>query len=341
MNFTASDIAKVLNGEIDGNPDIIVNNLAKIDEGKPKTLSFLANEKYTKYVYSTESSIVIVNKTFVAEKEVTCTLIRVEDSRQAFTTLLEFYDSGRKQKEGIEQPVFISETAKYGKGIYLGAFSYLGENVKIGDNVKIYPNVYVGDNTIIEDNVTLYSGVKLYSETVIGNNSVIHAGSVIGSDGFGFAPNSTNEYKKMPQVGNVVIKSNVEIGACTTIDRAMLGSTVIGKGVKLDNQIQVAHNVEIGENTVIAAQTGLAGTTKVGKNCMIGGQVGFAGHISIGDNVKIAAQSGIMSDIKEGETVQGSPTMPIMDFYKSYVHFTKLPSIVKRVQELEKQTNNK
>ena len=339
MNFTATDIAGILHGEIEGDSTVVVSNLAKIEEGKPGTLTFLSNTKYTPYLYSTNSSIVIVDKTFVAEKEYSATLIRVDDSRMAFSTLLEYYNQVKMNKSGIEQPVFISDSAKYGEEPYIGAFTYIGENVVIGNNVKIYPNSYIGDNVVIGDETQIFSGVRIYSETVIGKSCSIHSNSVIGSDGFGFAPNSTNEYSKIPQIGNVIIEDYVDIGSGTTVDRATLGSTIIRKGVKLDNQIQVAHNVEIGENTVIAAQSGIAGTTKIGKNCMIGGQVGFVGHITIGDDVKIAAQSGISSSVAGGITRQGSPAIPIKDFLKSYVHFRKFPEIVDRIRKIENKQN--
>jgi len=339
MNFTATDIAKILHGEIEGDADVVVSSLAKIEDGKQGTLTFLSNTKYTPYLYTTNSSIVIVDKTFVAEKEHQATLIRVDDSRMAFSTLLEFYNEVKMKKSGIEEPTFISKTAKYGDDPYIGAFAYIGENVVLGNNVKIYPHTYIGDNTVIGDDSTIFSGVKIYSETVIGKSCNIHSNSVIGSDGFGFAPNSTNEYSKIPQIGNVIIEDYVDIGSGTTIDRATLGSTVIRKGVKLDNQIQVAHNVEVGENTVIAAQTGIAGTTRIGKNCMIGGQVGFVGHIVIGDEVKIAAQSGISSNIADGLTIQGSPAMPIKDYLKSYVHFRKFPELIERIEKIENKQN--
>jgi UDP-3-O-[3-hydroxymyristoyl] glucosamine N-acyltransferase len=339
MNFTATDIAGILHGEIEGDPNVVVSNLAKIEEGKPGTLTFLSNTKYIPYLYSTNSTIVIVDNTFVAEREYTATLIRVEDSRMAFSTLLEYYNQVKMNKTGIDKQVYISESATYGDSPYIGAFAYIGDNVKLGNDVKIYPNVYIGDNVIIGDGTTIYSGVKIYSETEIGKNCNIHSNSVVGSDGFGFAPNSTNEYSKIPQIGNVIIEDYVDVGAGTTIDRATLGSTIIRKGVKLDNQIQVAHNVEIGENTVIAAQSGIAGTTKIGKNCMIGGQVGFVGHIVIGDNVKIAAQSGIASNVADGLVVQGSPAIPIKDFLKSYVHFRKLPKLVARIEKIENKQN--
>ena len=340
MKFTAAQIAGILNGTVDGNEEIAVSKLAKIEEGKKGSLTFLANPKYTHYIYSTQASITIVNNDFVPEHTLKTTLIRVENAYKAFSQLLEYYNQVKMNKTGIEIPVFISESAKYGENLYLGAFSYLGENVKIGDNVKIYPNVYIGDNVTIGDNTVLFTGVKLYSETIVGKSCVINSGVVIGADGFGFTPNEKGEYNKVPQTGNVIIEDNVDIGPGTTIDRATLGSTIIKRGVKLDNQIQIAHNVTIGENTVIAAQTGVAGSTKIGKNCMIGGQVGIAGHIVIGDNVKIQAQSGIGRNVKDNETLQGSPALNYGDFNKSYVHFKNLPKIMERINTVEKKLDN-
>ncbi len=336
MKFTASQIAGILEGEVHGNPEVSVHKLAKIEEGVEGSLTFLANPKYTHYIYSTEASITIVNKDFKPEQKLTTTLIKVEDAYKSFSKLLEFYNNVKNNKVGIEEPVFLSETASYGSDFYLGAFSYLGNNVKIGDNVKIYPNVYLGDNVSIGDNVVIFSGAKIYSESVVGNGCVIHSAVIIGADGFGFTPNNNGEYSKVPQTGNVILEDNVEVGAGTTIDRATLGSTILRKGVKLDNQIQIAHNVEIGEHTVIAAQTGVAGSTKIGKNCLIGGQVGIVGHITIGDRVKIQAQSGIIRNIKDGEVLQGSPALNYGDFNKSYVHFKNLSKLVGRVADLEK-----
>ncbi|RMA64459.1 UDP-3-O-(3-hydroxymyristoyl)glucosamine N-acyltransferase [Ulvibacter antarcticus] len=336
MKFTAAQIAGILEGEVDGDSDIEVSKLSKIEEGSEGSLTFLANPKYTPYIYTTQASITIVDKAFTAENPISTTLIRVEDAYKSFSKLLEYYNQVKLNKTGIEQPVFIAETAKYGENVYLGAFCYLGENVKIGDNVKIYPNVYIGDNVSIADNVIVFAGAKLYSETVIGKNSVIHSGVIVGADGFGFTPNEKGEYTKVPQTGNVVIGENVDIGAGTTIDRATLGSTVIKNGVKLDNQIQIAHNVEIGENTVIAAQTGIAGSTKIGKNCIFGGQVGIAGHITIGNNVRVQAQSGIGRNVKDNETLQGSPALNYGDYNKSYVHFKNLPKIIERFNTFEK-----
>ncbi|MFY8096315.1 MAG: UDP-3-O-(3-hydroxymyristoyl)glucosamine N-acyltransferase [Flavobacterium sp.] len=337
MKFTAAQIAEILQGELIGNPDVEVFKLSKIEEGTVGSLTFLANPKYTNYIYSTQATIVIVNKTFEAENYVNATLIKVDDAYQSFSRLLEYYNQVKLMKSGIEQPSVISEGVNYGTDLYLGSFCYIGKNVTIGNNVKIYPNSFIGDNVTIGDNCVFFAGVRVYSETVIGSNCTFHSGAIIGSDGFGFAPQEDGSYKKVPQIGNVMIEDNVEIGACTTIDRATLGSTIIRQGVKLDNHIQVAHNVEIGENTVIAAQTGIAGTTKIGKNCMIGGQVGFAGHITVGDNVKIQAQSGIAKNLVDGEVVQGTPAFNYSDFTKSYIHFKNLPKIVSDLENLKKQ----
>jgi UDP-3-O-[3-hydroxymyristoyl] glucosamine N-acyltransferase len=340
MKFTAAQIAGILNGTVDGDENIAVSKLAKIEEGSKGSLTFLANPKYTHYIYSTQASITIVNNDFVASSDLSTTLIRVENAYKAFSQLLEYYNQVKMNKTGIENPVFISESAKYGENLYLGAFSYIGENVKIGDNVKIYPNVYIGDNVKVGNNTTLFTGAKIYSETIIGASCVINSGVVIGADGFGFTPNEKGEYHKVPQTGNVILEDNVDVGPGTTIDRATLGSTLIKKGVKLDNQIQIAHNVTIGENTVIAAQTGIAGSTKIGKNCIIGGQVGIAGHITIGNNVKIQAQSGIGRNVKDDETLQGSPALNYGDFNKSYVYFKNLPKIMDRFNIVEKKLDN-
>lgn len=340
MKFTAAQIAVILEGEVEGNPEIEVSKLSKIEEGGPESLSFLANPKYTQFIYTTKASIVIVNKIFKAEKEINSTLIRVEDAYKSFSKLLEYYNQVKMNKTGIESPVFISKSAIYGENIYIGAFAYLGENIKIGNNTKIYPNVYIGDNVNIGDNVILFSGAKIYSDTIIGDNCVIHSSAILGADGFGFAPNEKGEFIKVPQTGNVIIEDNVDVGAATSIDRATLGSTIIRKGVKLDNHIQIAHNVEIGKNTVIAAQTGIAGSTKIGENCMIGGQVGIVGHITIGNNVKIQAQSGIGRNVKDNEILQGSPALPYSDYNKSYVHFKNLPKTMNRINILEKTITN-
>ena len=339
MKFTAEQIAGILEGEVIGNPNAEVYKLSKIEEGIEGSLTFLANPKYSNYIYTTKATIVIVNNTFEPEQAIEATLIKVEDAYQAFSKLLEYYNQVKLMKSGIEQPSVISEGVQYGDNLYLGSFCYLGQNVKIGNNVKIYPNSFIGDNVVIGDNCVFFAGVRIYSESEIGNSVTIHSGSIIGSDGFGFAPQEDGTYAKIPQIGNVIIEDNVEVGSCSTVDRATLGSTIIRKGAKLDNQIQVAHNVEIGENTVIASQTGIAGSTKIGKNCMIGGQVGIVGHITIGNNVKIQAQSGIGKSLKDGEVVQGSPAFNYGDFAKSFVHFKNLPKIAKDIEELKK--NNK
>jgi len=342
MEFSAQQIAAMLGGTVEGNENATVSNLSKIEEGKPGTLSFLANPLYTPHIYETDASIVIVNKTLVLEKPVknTCTLIRVDDAYASFAQLLEMYNQMKFNKSGIEQPSFISKTATVGKDCYVGAFAYLGENVKVGNNVKIYPHVYIGDNTNIGDNCTFFSGVKIYHDTVIGKNCTIHASTVVGSDGFGFVPN-TEDNKKVPQIGNVVIEDNVEIGANTCIDRATLGSTIIRKGVKMDNLIQIAHNVEIGENCMLAGGVFVAGSTKLGKNILIGGQAGVVGHLKIANGVKIAAQSGVGSSIeKENEIVQGSPAFNIGEYKRSYVLFRSLSKLNDRVRDIEKKLKN-
>ncbi len=335
MEFTASQIAGILEGEVDGNPGVAVHKLSKIEEGEAGSLTFLANPKYTPYIYRTEASIIIVNKDFIPEQELNSTLIKVEDAYKAFSKLLAYYNQVKNNKTGVEQPVFISDSATYGTDIYLGAFAYIGANVVLGDNVKIYPNVYIGDNVQIGDNTIVFAGAKIYSETQIGSDCVIHSGVILGADGFGFTPDENGEFAKVPQTGNVILEDHIDVGAGTTIDRATLGSTVLRRGVKLDNQIQIAHNVEIGEHTVIAAQTGIAGSTKIGRNCMIGGQVGIVGHIVIGDRVRIQAQSGISRNIKDDEVLQGSPAMVYGDYNKSYVHFRNLPRLVQRLENLE------
>ncbi|MEO6303564.1 MAG: UDP-3-O-(3-hydroxymyristoyl)glucosamine N-acyltransferase [Bacteroidia bacterium] len=342
MEFSAQQIAQLLNGTVEGDANITVNNLSKIEEGKASTLSFLANPIYTHFIYTTDASIVIVNKTLALEKPIktTCTLIRVDNAYESFAKLLEMYTQIKGNKVGIEQPSFISESATKGIDCYIGAFVYIGQNAKIGNNVKLYPHVYVGDNCEIGDNTTLFSGVKLYYDCKIGANCTVHASTVIGSDGFGFAPNSEgNAFAKVPQIGNVVIEDNVEIGSNSSIDRATLGSTILRKGVKLDNLVQIAHNVEIGENTVIAGLSGVAGSTKVGKNCMIGAQVGIAGHLKIANGVKIGGQSGIAASIeKEGEIVQGSPAFNSGEFKRSYVLFRNLPKINEKLNDLIKKS---
>lgn len=336
MKFTAAQIAGILEGEVVGNPEAEVFKLSKIEEGTEGSLTFLANPKYVNFIYTTAATITIVNNDFIPENDLTTTLIKVEDAYQSFSKLLEYYNQVKLMKSGIEQPSVISENVTYGKQLYLGSFSYIGKNVTIGNNVKIYPNCFIGDNVTIGDNCIFFAGVKIYSETEIGNNCNFHSGCVVGSDGFGFAPTEDGTFSKIPQIGNVIIEDDVEIGANTTIDRATLGITLIRKGVKLDNHIQVAHNVEIGENTVIAAQTGIAGSTKIGSNCLIGGQVGIAGHITIGNNVRIQAQSGVGKNVADGEVLQGSPSFGYADYSKSYVHFRNLPKIVADIEELKK-----
>lgn len=340
MKFTATQIAGILEGEIEGNPQTAVHKLSKIEEGEKGSLTFLANPKYTPYIYSTKASITIVNRDFVPDQAIATTLIKVEDAYKSFSKLLEYYNQVKNNKVGVESPSYVSQSAAYGSGFYLGAFSYLGDNVSIGKEVKVYPNVYIGDNVSIGDNVIVFAGAKIYSESKIGDGCVIHSGAIIGADGFGFTPNEDGEYAKVPQTGNVILEENVDVGAGTTIDRATLGSTVLRKGVKLDNQIQIAHNVEIGEHTAIAAQTGIAGSTKIGKHCLIGGQVGIVGHITIGDRVRIQAQSGIGRNVKDDEVIQGSPALNYGDYNKSYVHFKNLPKIVNRISEIEKKIDS-
>jgi UDP-3-O-[3-hydroxymyristoyl] glucosamine N-acyltransferase len=340
MEFTAKQLAGLLNGKIDGNENASVSSVAKIEEGKPGCLSFLANPLYNQYIYETDASIVLVNNSLVLEKPVksTCTLIRVEDAYSSFAKLLEIYQQVKHNKTGIEQPSFISPSATYGKDCYVAAFVYIGENVKIGNNVKIYPHCYIGDNVTIGDDCILFSGVKIYYDCKIGKDCTIHASTVVGSDGFGFAPSSDNNYKKVPQIGNVIIEDHVEIGSNTSIDRATMGSTIIRKGAKLDNLVQIAHNVEIGENCVLAGGSFVAGSSKLGKNVMMGGQAGVVGHIKVADGVKIAGQSGVGSTIeKEGLIVQGSPAFAIGDYQRSYVLFRSFQKVNDRVRELEKE----
>jgi len=337
MEFSAEQIAGILNGEVVGDADITVRGLSKIEEGTEGTLSFLSNPKYEEYIYTTGASICIVNNSFTPSKSIpsTLTMIKVEDAYSCFAKLLEFYDQMRKKEPKIESPSFIAESATIGSDLYLGAFGYIGENSLIGNNVVIYPNVYIGENVKIGDNCILHPGSTVYVDCVIGNNCTIHAGTIIGADGFGFAPNENGEFQKIPQIGNVIIEDNVEIGSNCTIDRATMGSTVIKQGVKLDNLVQIAHNVEIGQNTVMAAQVGVAGSTKIGNNVMIGGQAGIGGHIHVADGTKIVAQSGIPNTIRKADTLMGSPGIPLEDFKKSYFGFRKLPQILKRLQEIE------
>jgi UDP-3-O-[3-hydroxymyristoyl] glucosamine N-acyltransferase len=336
MKFKAQQIADILEGDLVGNSEEEVSKLSKIEEGEKGSLTFLSNPKYNSYLYTTNASVAIVNRSFVPEKEVKTTLIKVDDAYKSFSKLLEFYNEVKNNKLGREQPQYIAASSIIGENEYIGAFAYIGENVRIGDNVKIYPNAYIGDNTVIGDNTIIFAGVKIYSDTQIGKNCKIHSNAVIGADGFGFAPDENGAYKAIPQIGNVVIEDNVDIGAASTIDRATLGSTIIRKGVKLDNQIQIAHNVEVGKNTVIASQTGVSGSTKIGENCMIAGQVGIAGHLKIGNNVKVLGQTGVTKSLKDNEMVYGTPALNAQDFNKSYVYFKNLPKVVSKINQLEK-----
>lgn len=332
MEFSAQQIADMLQGSVEGKPEVTVNNLSKIDDGKEGTLSFLANPQYTPYIYETKASIVIVGEDFVAEKEISATLIRVKDAYGAFAQLLEAYNSAQYQDQGIEEGAHVHSSAILGSEVFIAAGVQIGAGVRIGNGTKIYGNSVIGANTSIGENCLIHSGVHIYRETVIGNFVTLHSGVIIGADGFGFAPKGS-EYAKVPQIGNVILEDGVEVGAATTIDRATLGSTIIRKGVKLDNLIQIGHNVEIGENTVIAAQSGVAGSTKVGANCMIGGQVGIIGHLKIGDRVKIAAKTGVANNIPDEGIFQGNPGFPVSDFKKSYVYFRKLPKIIQDLQK--------
>lgn len=337
MEFTAKQIADFLGGTIEGDENVKVNKVSKIEEATEGSLTFLANPAYTPCIYKTNASIVLVNNDFKTEKPVKSTLIFVDNAYNALANLLELYKKSKPGRTGISQLAHISKTAKIGKNSYIGEFSSVGENVVIGSDVKIYPQVYIDDNVKIEDNTTIYAGVKIYEGSEIGKSCTIHSGAVIGSDGFGFAMQTDSNFKKIAQIGNVIIEDNVEIGSNTTIDRATLGSTIIKKGVKLDNLIQIGHNVTIDENTVMAAQVGIAGSTKIGRNCMFGGQVGISGHLNIGDNVKMAAKSGVGSSIKDEQIIMGSPAIEANKFKKSYIHFRNLEKLVKKVDELENE----
>ncbi len=337
MKVTAKTVADFTKGELIGNPDVEITDVSKIEEGKKGTLAFLANPKYEKYLYNTEASVVLINKDFQLNGNVNATLIRVDNAYDAFTSLLELYTKMVPEKKGVEQPIFVDPTAKLGENVYIGAFSYIGPGVTIGNNVKIYPQVYIGDYTQVNDNTIVFPGVKIYHGCYIGHSCVIHSGVVIGGDGFGFVQQPDQQYRKIPQVGNVIIEDQVEIGSNTTIDRATMGSTVIRKGAKFDNLIQIGHNVEVGENTVIVSQAGVAGSTKVGRNCQLGGQVGLAGHLKIGDNVKIGAQSGVSNNLKDGDTVLGSPALDVSRQVKAMIIYKSLPEMSKRIAELEKE----
>lgn len=340
MKFKAKDIAALVGGVVTGNPEVEVYRLARIEEGEEGALSFLANPKYTSYIYSTRSSVVLVNHTFQPEQALSCTLIRVEDAYLAFATLLEAYHQQSLLSAGISPLAYVHPDATVEDGVYIGEFSFVGANAKIGSGARIYPQVYVGDRVVVGSGTSLHPGVKVYADCRIGSRCTLHAGTVVGADGFGFAPAQGEQYRKVPQIGNVVIEDDVEIGANSAIDRATLGSTIIRRGVKLDNLIQVAHNVEIGENTVMAAQSGIAGSTKVGRNCMIAGQVGITGHITVADNVKIAAQSGVSSAVrKEGSLQMGSPSFDLTEYRKAYIHFRNLSKHIERLDAMEARLN--
>lgn len=342
MEFSALQIATFLSGTVEGDPEVKVYNVAKIEEGSPGMLSFLANPKYSQYLYTTKSSIVLINNDFELQDKVSATLIRVPDAYAAFAQLLGLYQQFMQAKSGVSSLSFISKDATYGEDAYIGEFAFIGERVKIGNRVKIYPQAYIGDDCVIGDDTVIYAGAKLYAQTVVGKSCILHSGCVIGADGFGFAPQEDGSYKKIPQIGNVSIGDNVEIGANTCIDCATMGSTRIHDGVKLDNLIQIAHNVELGDNTAIAAQTGISGSTKIGNNCIIAGQVGFVGHIHIANNTKIGAQSGVIGSVKkEGEELMGYPAFNVKDFLRSSVHSRNLDKLMKRVEELEKKLNEK
>lgn len=341
MEFSAQQLADLLQGSIEGDASVKVNQLSKIEEGIPGSVSFLANPLYTQYIYSTKASLVIVNADLVLTAPVSCTLLRVASAEQAFAKLLELYNQIKLNKKGIAPQAFIADSAKLGTDVYVGAFAVISEGAKIGNNVKIYPQVFVGDNVTIGDNTTLFAGVKIYADCVVGKDCIIHSGSVIGSDGFRFAPQNEGN-KKIPQIGNVIIEDDVEIGANCAIDRATLGSTILRKGVKFDNFIHIAHNVEVGENCYFAAHTVVAGSTKIGKNCMTSGQVGIVGHLQIADGTIVTAQSGISKSItKSGEVLMGSPAFDANKYRKSFVHFRNLDSLAQRITALEKQLKEK
>ena len=338
MQFTAQQIALLVSGTIEGSPDTTVTSFGKIEEATAGQLSFLANPKYEEYLYTTNASLIIVNENLQLQKNITATLVRVKDAYSAFATLLTTYQNLKaQQKKGIETPSHIASSATLGTDVFVGAFAYIGEKVTIGNNTKIFPGVYIAENVRIGNNTTIHAGVKIYEDCVIGNDVIIHAGTVVGSDGFGFAPQPDGSYQKVPQIGNVIIEDQVEIGANTTIDRATMGSTIIKKGVKLDNLIQIAHNVEIGSQTVIAAQTGISGSTKLGQKIMIGGQAGIAGHLNIADGVKIAGGAGVTKNLNgEGKSYAGFPAEEAKQSLKTQVYTRQLPELEKRVKELEK-----
>lgn len=337
MEFSAKQIAQMLEGRVEGNENAVVSKLCKIEEGEEGGLSFLANSKYNHYLYSTKASIVIINEDFEPEEEIKTTVIRVKDAYSCFAKLLEIYDQYRLNKNGISSLAFIDKQAEIAEDVYVGEFAVISKGAKIGKGSKIYPHVYIGDDVKIGENVTLFAGVRIYHDTVIGNNCILHSGAVLGADGFGFAPLADGTFKKIAQIGNVVIEDDVEIGANATIDRATMGSTKVMKGTKIDNLCQLGHNVVIGQSTAMAAQTGVAGSTKIGSNCFIGGQVGFSGHIKVGDRCSIGAQAGIISDIKDEARIIGSPAIDAKTYMKSYVYFRKLEQMKNKMNELEKR----
>lgn len=338
MEFTAQQLADFLQGKVEGNPQVKVSGFSKIEEGKPGTLSFLSNPKYNKYIYESNADIILVNNTFEAEHHIKATLIRVENAYESIAKLLTLAEQYSNRKTGISNKADISEKAQIGNEAYIEAFVSVGDKAVIGDNFSGFSGCFIGENVKIGNNVTLYAGVKIYKDCVIGDNCILHAGAVVGSDGFGFAQTTDGVYNKIPQTGNVILEDNVEIGANTTIDRATMGSTIIRKGVKIDNLVQIAHNVEIGENTVIAAQTGISGSTKIGKNCMLAGQVGLAGHLTIADNTIIAAQTGVPNSVKKpGQIIMGYPAIPLRDFQRSAIVFKNLPEMQRIIYELKRQ----
>lgn len=336
MEFTAQQIAAFLRGTVEGDPEVKVSNFSKIEEGKPGTLTFLANPKYEHHIYHTEANIVLVNQDFTPTEPIHTTLIRVENAYTALAQLLNMVEQAKSKKSGVDSTAFIAPTASVGEDCYIGNMAYIGERVKLGNNCQVYPFAYIGDNVEIGDNTILYPHVTVYHDCRIGQHCILHAGSVIGADGFGFAPEG-EQYKKIPQLGNVVIEDNVEIGANTTIDRAVMDSTIIRQGVKLDNLIQIAHNVEVGENTVMAAQVGIAGSVKVGKHCMFGGQVGLAGHIQIADDVTLGAQAGVISSVKEATTLLGAPAIQARNFMRSSAIFNRLPELYRTIGQLQRE----
>ncbi|MEQ8548220.1 MAG: UDP-3-O-(3-hydroxymyristoyl)glucosamine N-acyltransferase [Cyclobacteriaceae bacterium] len=341
MELKLAEIATLLNGQVYGDENIKVTRIESLEHASSGSLSFLSNPKYEKYIYSTQASAIIVSHDFIEKEKVSKAIIKVKDAYSSLTTLLDYYANLKiKRKNGIEQPCHIDASATLGSNSYVGAFSYIGENVIIGDNVKIYPQTYIGDNTRIGNNCILYAGVKIYSDTLIGNYCTIQSGAVLGSDGFGFAPQADGSFKSIPQIGNVILEDHVDVGANTTIDCGTFESTIIKKGVKIDNLIQLAHNTEIGENTVIAAQAGIAGSTKVGKNCIIGGQAGIVGHVFIADNTKIQAQSGVTKNSKEGQALHGSPALNYQNYVRSYTIFKRLPEVLKQIELLEEKILN-